>query len=82
MDNTNNLKFTAEELEQFHALQTKARAIFERHDDYERKFGKLAGSVFDGGFYTEMDYSKMTTEERNEFIELEDQMDYVNELLG
>ena len=67
----NKFKLTLEEKQVLNGIKKKKDKVAEKYYEFLKKFGRTAGSVFDGGFHTEIMFDKLTKEEYQEYLEIE-----------
>lgn len=72
--------FNKEELELLKQFKKKAYTMLSKRREMEDKFGKLNGNVFDGGFYTVMNKDIMSKEEIDEYEDLNNQLDILEDI--
>jgi hypothetical protein len=74
--------FTEEEFRKINTLRDKAYRIKTKYEKIKKKYGERKGSVFDGGFYIEIDTKLMTELEYEQYIKLEEQLNILDEIFA
>jgi hypothetical protein len=74
--------FTEDDFHKANELKDKAYRIMEVYNNFERKYGKLKGSVFDGGFYTEVNTNLMNESEYELYKKVEKQIELLNDIFA
>ena len=75
------ITFTNEEKKCLDSIRQKKLELQKKEYNYYAKYGKLEGSVFDGGFYRVVHTEKMTEKERQEYETIKNELEYIREYL-
>ena len=73
-----DLLITQEDRKNLIKIINKRAGLQELLSEYSKRFGKLGGSVFDGGFYTVFNKDAMTSKELKEFELITESLEYLS----